>query len=252
MYQYARNDGHLRLTNVVSKHYSQLLNRKVNPLDQVLITIGAYGSLNNAITSLVQKGDEVILIEPFFDCYEPMVVMNEGTVVYVPLTRDCSEEVDQSSVLTSADWKLNDNDLEKAFSSKTKLIVLNTPNNPLGKVFTQNEINKIAELCIKYNVICVSDEVYEHLAYESEHIRIATLPGMWQRTLTISSAGKVFSSTGVKIGWTIGPEELVKLCKCCQSIELNVCPTPLQVKYSGTIFKTNALIINIFLNKRRQ
>lgn len=228
MYQYARNDGHLRLINVIARHYSQLLGRNIEALKQVLITIGAYGSLNNAITSLVGKGDEVILIEPFFDCYEPMVLMNEGKVVYVPLRRDCSE-IDQSSVLTSSDWKLNEQDLEKAFSSKTKLIILNTPNNPLGKVFTQSEINKIAELCIKYNAICISDEVYEHLSYELPHVRIAAVPGMWQRTLTISSAGKVFSSTGVKIGWTIGPEELVSLCKVCQRIELNVCPTLLQV-----------------------
>lgn len=119
---------------------------------------------------------KVILIEPFFDCYEPMVLIAEGKCVYVSLKlADYCSERDQTSQLTSADWRLDEKELEAAFTSKTKLLVFNTPNNPLGKVFTLKEIEKIAELCIKHNVICISDEVYEHITYEKPHIRIGKL-----------------------------------------------------------------------------
>ncbi len=91
------------------------------------------------------------------------------------------------------------NELEAAFTSKTKVIVINTPNNPLGKIYSREELEKVAELCIKHNVICIADEVYEFITYDKPHIRIATLPGMWERTLTVSCAGKAFSSTGVKV-----------------------------------------------------
>lgn len=227
MYQYTRHEGHLSLVKTLSEFYSKIFEREIDPLNQVLITVGAYGSLNNAFASLLEKNDEVILIEPFFDCYEPMIEINGGKCVYVPLTHHICE-TDQTSQVTSANWILNDDDLEAAFSSKTKLIVLNTPNNPVGKVFTQKELNKIAELCIKYNVICVSDEVYEHVVFDKPHIRIASLPNMWERTLTIGSAGKVFSSTGIKIGFTLGPKELVKLCTASHINDINVCPTLFQ------------------------
>ena len=119
------------------------------------------------------------------------------------------------------------------FNSRTRLIILNTPNNPLGKVssssqqnlsksirqvFTLEELEHIANLCQKHNVICIADEVYEWITYARPHIRIATLPNMWQRTLTIGSAGKTFSSTGLKIGWTIGPENLVRLCRIVHQV----------------------------------
>lgn len=226
LYQYTRNAGHLRLVNAIGKHYSKIFKQEINPLNEVLITIGAYGSLHNAITSLLNKNDEVILFEPFFDCYEPMVLIAEGKCVYVPLKpADYLSEKDQTTRITSADWCLDEKELEAAFNSRTKLLIFNNPNNPLGKVFTQKEMDKIAQLCIKHNVICISDEVYEYITYENPHIRMASLPGMWERTLTIGSAGKTFASTGVKIGWTIGPQELVNLCKVSNDIDINVCPT---------------------------
>lgn len=223
-YQYTRNEGHLRLVKAIAKYYEKEFDRDINPLDQVLITVGAYGSLHNAFSSLIEQNDEVILIEPFFDCFEPMVKIAGGKCVYVPLTYHSCEK-DQTTVTTAAEWILNEKDLRAAFSSKTKLIVLNTPNNPLGKVYTREELRLIAELCIKHNVICISDEVYEHISFDKPHIRIASMPGMWERTLTIGSGGKVFSSTGIKVGWTLGPKELVKLCAVSHNNNINVCPT---------------------------
>ena len=175
------------------------MNREIDPLANVLVTTGAYGSLFNAITAFLNPGDEIIIIEPFFDCYAPMAVSSQAKCVYVPLKPKVN--VPKNTVTTTADWGLDDEDLEKAFNSKTKAILINTPNNPLGKVYTKEELEKIAQLCIKWNCICISDEVYEHIAYDRKHTRIATLPGMWERTVTIGSAGKTFSSTGAKVNF---------------------------------------------------
>ncbi|CAF1580147.1 unnamed protein product, partial [Didymodactylos carnosus] len=154
----------------------------------------------------------VILIEPFFDCYEPMVKATGGIARCIALKPKSNSTNEKTS--SSADWILDENELESMFNKKTKAIIVNSPNNPLGKVFTQQELEKIAGLCQKHNVYCISDEVYEWIVYPGhKHIRIATLPNMWERTLTIGSAGKTFSSTGFKIGWTIGPEKLIRACQ---------------------------------------
>lgn len=223
IHQYTRSPGHLRLVNGIANCYSKLLNREINPLNEILITVGAYGSLFNALSSILDTGDEVIIIEPFYDCYAPMGVLANAKCVFVPLKPN--KKTEDNKPITSADWTWDLNELEAAFTLRTKVIVINTPNNPLGKVYTKQELEKVAELCIKHNVICIADEVYEHLVYDRPHIRIATLPGMWERTLTISCAGKAFSSTGAKIGWTIGPKELIRLCQIVHNNSIYVCPT---------------------------
>jgi kynurenine--oxoglutarate transaminase/cysteine-S-conjugate beta-lyase/glutamine--phenylpyruvate transaminase len=190
--------GHQRLINGIANVYSKFLEREIDPLTNVLVTNGAYGSLFNAISSFLNPGDEMIIIEPFFDCYAPMAVQAQAKCVYVPL-KPKNKDLAKNTVTTTADWGLDDEELEAAFTPKTKILLINTPNNPLGKVYTKEELEKIAKLCIKYNCICISDEVYEHITYDNKHIRIATLPGMWERTVTIGSAGKTFSSTGAKV-----------------------------------------------------
>ncbi|CAF2927752.1 unnamed protein product [Rotaria sp. Silwood2] len=225
LHQYTRGFGHRRLVEAISNVYSPYFNRKIDPLNEILITGGAYPSLFNSIHAFINPGDEVILIEPFFDCYEPMVRSANGVPRCISLKP--KPESTKGDISSSSDWVLDKNELESLFNSRTRLIIVNTPNNPVGKVFTREELEYIASLCQKHDVICISDEVYEWIVYDEnkKHIRIATLPNMWERTLTIGSAGKTFSSTGLKLGWTIGPQHLIRSCQIVHQDCVYACPT---------------------------
>ncbi|MCC9077757.1 aminotransferase class I/II-fold pyridoxal phosphate-dependent enzyme [Litorilinea aerophila] len=201
--QYARSAGHPRLVNALSAVYSPLFGRELDPLHEIVVTVGATEGIFATIQALVEPGDEVILIEPFYDSYPAAVTMAGGTPVYVPLRPTANRE-------RAAGWALDMDELRAAFSPRTRLLILNTPQNPIGKVFSREELAQIAALVQEFDAYVLSDEVYEWMVYGDgqepvEHVRIATLPGMWERTITLGSAGKTFSVTGWKIGWAIAP-----------------------------------------------
>jgi len=195
--QYAPGPGIASLRQAIASHAARFYDLEIDPTKGVVVTSGATEGIFSAILGLVDPGDEVIVIEPFYDSYVPNIVMANAIPVCVPLHPPT--------------WTFDADELRSAFSKKTRALILNTPQNPSGRVFTRQELTMIAELCIEYDVTVIADEVYEHLIFApAQHIPIATLPGMFERTVTVSSAGKLFSMTGWKIGWVYGSPDLVQ------------------------------------------
>ena len=185
--------------------------------EDVLITFGATEAIASALLGLCDPGSEVIVCEPYYDSYGACIAF--AGAVRRPVT------------LRPPDFALDGDELRAAAvasNGRTRVLLLNTPHNPTGRVFTRDELEAVAEVCIEHELVCVSDEVYEHLVFEGEHIPIATLPGMAQRTLTISSVGKSFSFTGWKIGWCSGPADLIRSVRTVKQFLTFAGGTPLQ------------------------
>ncbi|XP_047134845.1 kynurenine--oxoglutarate transaminase 3 isoform X1 [Hydra vulgaris] len=234
--QYTRGQGNIDLVNAIADIYSPLFGRSIDAMKEVMVTVGAYEALHCIINAVVNPGDEVILIEPYFDSYSESILAINGVPRYIPLRL-------KEGGTNASDFVLDKNELTGLFNEKTKAIIVNTPHNPTGKVFTHEEIEFIGNLCKKYNALYISDEVYEWLVYQgSEHIRAATLPGMWERTVTVCSAGKTFSVTGWKSGWLIAPEYLISGAMRVHQGIIYTCPTPLQIALANT-FKHEKLLL---------
>ena len=202
--QYARSAGDLKLVEALAKHYSPLMGREVDPLTEVAVSAGATGVMFAVLQGLLNEGDEVVVMEPAFDIYAAQIQMAGAAPVYVSLRLDGSGQRER--------WVLDMAELEAAFSPRTRMMILNTPHNPTGKVFTRQELEAIACILERHpDVTAVTDEVYEKLIFDGgRHERLASLPGMWDRVVTISSCGKTFSCTGWKIGWALGAAHLIK------------------------------------------
>ena len=194
--QYPPGRGILPLRRAVADHQRRFYGLEVDAETEVLITAGASEAIAAAILALVEPGDEVVLFEPYFDHYATSVALAGGRRRVVRLREP--------------DLSFDVADLESAIGPRTRLILLNTPHIPTGKVFDAEELGHVARLAIRHDLLVVTDEVYEHLVYDGgRHIPMATLPGMAERTLTISSGGKSFGFTGWKIGWANGPADMV-------------------------------------------
>ena len=214
--QYAPGIGMRVLRQAVARHAARFYAQNIDPETDVLITSGATEAVFAAILGLTDPGDEVIVFEPVYDSYVPNMVMAGVTPRYVPLRDDR--------------WSFDPDELAGVFNARTRVIIVNTPHNPTGKVYSREELKLIADLCQKYNVIAITDEVYEHILFDGiAHTRLATLPDMAQRTVTVSSLGKTFSVTGWKIGWAIGPADLVNAVNRAHQFITFAVASPLQV-----------------------
>ncbi|KAI9759995.1 MAG: hypothetical protein M4579_001932 [Chaenotheca gracillima] len=205
--QYSPTKGRPRLKKALADSYSPLFGRKLDPDTEVTITTGANEGMLSAFMGFIEPGDEVIIFEPFFDQYISNIEMPGGVIKYVPLHPPKNGATETSS---ASEWTVDMEELEKAIGPRTRMIVLNSPHNPVGKVFSHDELSAIGALCVKHNIIILSDEVYDRLYYKP-FTRISTLsPEIDRLTLTVGSAGKNFYATGWRVGWLIGRPNLIK------------------------------------------
>jgi aspartate/methionine/tyrosine aminotransferase len=213
--QYAISHGSARLRQAIACSWSSRYGGEIDPEQEVTITSGATEAIFDALQSYLDPGDEVIAFEPFYDSYLASVMLAGAR--FVPMT------------LQPPDWAFDVERLRAAVTKRTKAILLNTPHNPTGKVFNSEELVTIAEICQEHDLIAISDEVYDRITYgNAEHIPLATLPGMWERTLTINSTGKTFSMTGWKIGFAIGPSALSEPLRAVHQFVTFATATPFQ------------------------
>ena len=212
--QYAITWGSKTLRDALSRSYAELYGMAVDPETMLTVTCGATEAMISTLLAIVDPGDEVIVLEPFYENYGPDADICGARPVYVAL-RPPQNVFDPD-------------ELRAAFGPRTKAIIVNTPNNPTGRVFTRQELELIAALCIEHDVIAVTDEIYEHIRYEGEHIPMATLPGMAERTVTISGASKTFSVTGWRVGWIVAPAALTAGIRKVHDFVTVGAPAPLQ------------------------
>jgi N-succinyldiaminopimelate aminotransferase len=212
--QYPPGLGIAELRAAIAEHQHRFYGLTVDPDTQVLVTTGATEAIAAALLGLVDPGDEVVALEPFYDSYAACIAMAGG--VRVPVT------------LRAPDFRLDLDRLRAAVTPRTRLILLNSPHNPTGTVLTRDELQAVADVATERDLVVVTDEVYEHMSFETPHVPLATLPGMAERTLTISSAGKTFSFTGWKIGWATGPVALVRAVMMAKQFLTYVSGAPFQ------------------------
>src|SRR5258706_337070 len=212
--QYAPMPGLPRLRQAVAAQWEREHGRAIDWQTEVSVTSGATEALCDAALALLDPGDKAIVFEPAYDAYVPDIIMAGATplpVILRPPTTDhrppTGDTQSRSSVVgrQSSAWHFDPDELRAAFEQRPKLIFVNTPHNPTGKVYGRAELELIASLCQEYGVLAITDEVYDRLLYDgAEHVPLAMLPGMWEHTLTLNSVGKTFSVTGWKIGWAVG------------------------------------------------
>ncbi|MFV0535071.1 MAG: pyridoxal phosphate-dependent aminotransferase [Cumulibacter sp.] len=213
--QYPPGPGIPALRTAIAHHQRRFYGLDPDPDTEVLVTTGATEAIAAAMLALLEPGDEVVVLEPYYDSYAATIAMAGG--IRMPVT------------LRAPHFALPREEFAAAITERTRLILLNTPHNPTGAVLTAEDIRYIADLAIAHDLLVVSDEVYEHMTFDgAAHIPIATLPGMAERTVTISSGGKTFSLTGWKIGWCSGPAELVSAVRAAKQFLSYVSGSPFQ------------------------
>jgi N-succinyldiaminopimelate aminotransferase len=213
--QYPPGAGVPELLEAIAAHQKRFYGLSVDPTREVLVTAGATEAIAAVILALCERGDEVVMFEPYYDSYAATIAL--------------AGAVRRTSVLRFPDFAVDEETLRAAFSTRTRIVLLNTPHNPTGKVFSRAELDLICSLAREHDAWVVTDEVYEHLVFDGvQHIPVASLPDMAERTITISSAGKTFSATGWKVGWLHGPPAAVAAARTVKQFLTYVASGPFQ------------------------
>lgn len=238
--QYAPFQGTVGLRQEVSNYYKKFYSLNYNPESEITITVGATEAIYVVITALINPGDEVVVLEPFYDSYVASIKMAGG--IPVPVT------------MHAPDFTIDRQELEKAITPKTKLLILNNPHNPTGKVWAKAELLDVAAIAQKHDLYLMSDEVYEFLLFDgAKHIPTATLDGMLERTITVSSAGKTFGLTGWKIGWICANEKVTKACRLVHQYVTFAVSTPIQEAVAEGLTKLSDYLpgfVSLYKGKR--
>lgn len=198
--QYAVTWGAKPLRDAIARDFTKRYGVPVDADAHLTVCCGSTEAMMSTMMAIVNPGDEVIVFEPFYENYGPDAILSGATPRFVTL---------HEPTVKGGDWTFDPDELARAFNDKTRAIIINTPNNPTGKVFTRAELEQIAALCHQWDVLAVTDEIYEHILYDDAvHVPMASLPGMADRTITINSLSKTFSVTGWRVGWTIAPADI--------------------------------------------
>jgi aminotransferase len=213
--QYAITWGTPALRQAIADKFAWYNGVSMDPEREITVCCGSTEAMISSLMAIVNPGEEVIVFEPFYENYDPDTILCDATPRFISLHEP--------------DWHFDDQELTRAFNNKTKAIIINTPNNPTGKVFSRKELQLIADLCLKWGVVAVTDEIYEHILYDgARHISIASLPGMRDQTITINSISKTYSLTGWRVGWAIAPYHLTASIRKVHDFLTVGAPHPLQ------------------------
>lgn len=214
--QYSNTWGYPQLRNVIANKMRRFNQVTCDPETNVTVTCGASEALNASLLAIVDPGDEVIVFEPFYENYHPNAILSSARPRYVKLH--------------APDWTFDDRELEAAFNRRTRAILINTPHNPTGRVFTRDELERIGALCRKWGVVAITDEIYEYMVYDGlRHISMASLPGMEDRTITVSGLSKTFGVTGWRLGYVVAPEPYSSALRKVHDYLTLAAPSPLQI-----------------------
>ena len=215
--QYAITWGAKSLRDSIAYYYKRWHDLDIDPESEICVCCGSTEAMISAVMSVLDPGEELIVFEPFYENYGPDAILSGATPRYAPLAPK------------GKDWEIDWEALERTFSPSSAAIILNTPNNPTGKVFTREELERIARLCIENDVICITDEIYDHIVFDGRvHVPMVTIPGMRKRTVTINAMSKTFAVTGWRVGWTVASPEITGAIRKVHDFVTVGAPHPLQ------------------------
>ncbi len=218
--QYAITWGAKNLRNAIARQMGVWQGIAVDPEKEITVCCGSTEAMISTLLAICNTGDEVVIFEPFYENYGPDSVLSGARPRFVKLRPPASDV---------SEWTFDEKELRAAFHKNTKAVILNTPNNPTGKVFTRAELELIRDLCVEFDVLAITDEIYEHILYDgTEHISIASLEGMRERTVTINGMSKTYSVTGWRVGWAVGPEKITNAIRKVHDFLTVGAPAPLQ------------------------